>query len=230
MIKKKREKSKRGKIKELEAKETWIQPSFEPEPPLDEKTSFSHLKGSFRASPLAKKIAKEKGIDLTKAKGTGPQGRVMSRDLDLSLKDTLVSFGFKGFPQDKAGSYEEEALNPMRQAIAKRLQTAKTFIPHFYVQQDLDAKSLVSLHLELKENGLKVTLNDFIMRAAAISLKNHPHVNSGFNTVTNQIIRFKTIDIAVAVTLETGLSHPFCVMSTLKISVRFLLKSKSLPF
>ncbi len=187
------------------------QPAFVPEPPLAHYT-FSgpqgEISGRIFASPLAKKLARQKGIDLSTVKGTGPHGRIMSRDLELGQPSGPVTFGRRETPLVPPGTYEEVALTPMRKVIAQRLQESKTFIPHFYCTQEISVDKLVSLRSELSSAGLKLSYNDFVMRASALALREHPIVNSGFNTVTNSIIRFKTIDIAVAVSLPTGLITP----------------------
>lgn len=158
------------------------------------------------ASPLAKKLAKEKGLDLTTLKGTGPRGRIMSRDLEGATLSLGVSP--KGKPNLPAGAYEEETLTPMRKSISKRLQEAKSTIPHFYVSLKVDAKALMEMREQLKNFGIKVTYNDFIVCACALALRDHPNVNSGFNAANNSLIRYKTIDISIAVTIPNGLITP----------------------
>lgn len=186
------------------------QPTFVPEPPL-EKYEFRFPAGSMgrvAASPLAKKIAKEKGLDIGSVKGSGPGGRVTSKDLDLAQPDGIVSFGKREVPTEVPGSYEEIALTPMRKVIAQRLQQAKTYIPHIYVRQEVDAGALVKAREQLKAGNVKVTFNDFVIRACALALREHPLANSGFDSSTQSIIQFKTVDISVAVTLEGGLITP----------------------
>ena len=187
------------------------QPAFVPEPPL-KKYAFSgpqaDIGTSIIASPLARKIAREKGIDLTTVKGSGPRGRIMSRDLDLGQPAAAVTFGRREAPVLTPGTYEEIPLTPMRKVIAQRLQESKTFVPHFYCIQDIFADKIVSLRVELLTAGLKISFNDFILRATALALREHPVINSGFNSVNNTLIRFKTIDIAVAVSVEAGLITP----------------------
>ena len=187
-----------------------MQPSFQIEPPLEDY-SFKFdttYRERLAASPLAKKLAKEKGMDLSSVKGSGPDGRVMSRDLDLAQPDSPATFSNAQMPEKKPGSYISEPLTPMRKAIGEKLQASKTFIPHFYVQQDIDVELMIELREQLKNTGVKVTFNDFIMRAAALALKEHPVVNSGFDAANNAIIRFQTIDIAVAVSIDEGLITP----------------------
>ena len=96
----------------------------------------------------------------------------------------------------------------MRKIIAKRLQESKSFIPHFYVQQTIDAEPLISLREQFKTFELHVTFNDMIVRACALALRQHPGVNTGFNSVNQTIIQFETIDISIAVTIEEGLITP----------------------
>ena len=184
------------------------QPSFQPEPPLEEyEFEFAEC-SEISASPLAKKLAREKGVDLSTVKGSGPHHRIMSRDLDLAEEKAIVTFGPSRIPTEKPGSYEEKPISPMRKAIGERLQASKTFIPHFYLQQDVNVTPLMAIREQLKACGIKVTFNDFIIRASALALKEHPTINSGFNSVTNSIIRFKTIDISIAVSIDEGLITP----------------------
>ncbi|MEM7174808.1 MAG: dihydrolipoamide acetyltransferase family protein [Chlamydiota bacterium] len=184
--------------------------TFKPEPPLEDYTfEFATGFDAYQfASPLAKRLAKEKGIDLSTVKGSGPDGRIMSRDLDLGQKDTVASFGQTALPQEAPGSYVAEPLTPIRKAIGERLQASKMSIPHFYVQQDIAVEPMITAREELKGHGIKVTFNDFILRAAALALKEHCVINSGFDAANNAIIRFKTIDIAVAVSIPDGLITP----------------------
>ncbi len=187
------------------------QPAFVPEPPLEHYTfekPTAAIGGRIPASPLARRLASEKGIDLTTIKGSGPGGRVVSDDLERGQPSAIVAFGRQEEPTEMPGTFDEEPLTPMRKAIGRRLQESKTFIPHFYVTQEIDAEPMSAIREELKKQGVRVTFNDFIMRATALCLRQHPEVNSGFDSVKGAIIRFKTIDIAVAVSMEEGLITP----------------------
>jgi len=188
----------------------FAEPEFVPEPPLEDyKFPTKREMGDMvKASPLAKKLAKQKGVDLSTISGSGPSGRVVSKDIDKGQPDLPVTFGSTDGPKDKPGSYEEVPLSPLRKIVGKRLQESKSFIPHFYVHQTVNADSLFAIREELKKNGLKVTYNDFVIKAVALSLKEHPSVNSGFNSVSQSIIQFKTIDVSVAVTVDGGLITP----------------------
>ncbi|MBS0627584.1 MAG: pyruvate dehydrogenase complex dihydrolipoamide acetyltransferase [Verrucomicrobia bacterium] len=190
---------------------TLSQPAFTPEPAL-ENYEFPFPVGTvdkrIKATPYAKKIAKDKGIDLSTVKGSGPNQRIVSGDLSLGQKGSLYVFGKKEVPSIPPGTYEEEALSPMRKVIAQRLQQSKSFIPHFYVTQVIDAEPMMALREQLKAGDVKVTFNDIVVRALALALKEHPTLNSGFDSVTQSIIYFKTVDISVAVTVPEGLITP----------------------
>lgn len=193
------------------AKTGFFEPAFVPEAPLSHyafNLPTDPASGRIPISPLAKKLAKERGIDLSTIKGTGPGGRIVERDLDLAQPAGLVSFGRREVPDVAPGTYEEIPLSPMRKIIGQRLQEAKTFIPHFYCTQEVLVDRLVAIRQELASQGIKLSFNDFVVRGVALALREHPNVNSGFNSTTKSIIRFKTIDIAIAVSLESGLITP----------------------
>ena len=187
------------------------QPSFAPEAPL-EGYEFSRPESSNgsrrKVSPLARKLAKEKGLDLSTVKGSGPGNRITSKDLSKAQPAGLVTFGRNEMPSIAPGSFTEQSLTPMRKVISQRLQEAKASIPHFYVSMKIDAEPLIQAREQLKKVDLKVTFNDFIVRASALALRQHPQVNSGFNSFNNSIVRFQTVDISVAVSLPEGLITP----------------------
>lgn len=188
-----------------------FQPSFIPEQPLENYT-FEHptqeMEKRILASPVARKVAKEKGLDLSTVKGTGPNQRIMKEDLEKAQPSGVVVFSRREPPKEAPGSYEEELLSPMRKVIGQRLQESKTFIPHFYVRQEVCVDSLVEIREQLRNWNLKLSINDFVVRACALALRKHPGVNSGFNSVNQSIIRFKTVDISVAVSVNAGLITP----------------------
>jgi pyruvate dehydrogenase E2 component (dihydrolipoamide acetyltransferase) len=195
------------------------QPAFFPEPPLEGYRfpfPLEERNGRVKASPYAKKVAQEKGIDLSTVKGSGPHGRILAQDVSMGQPNTAACFGKREVPQYSSGFYEEEPLSPMRKVIAQRLQQAKTWIPHFYVSQEIQADGICLLREQLKAGGIKVTFNDFVVKATALALKEHPEVNSGFNSVTQSIVRFKTIDISIAVSVPAGLITPIVRFADLK--------------
>lgn len=187
------------------------QPIFAAEAPLENYT-FNRpreaIQERHKASPAARRVAQEKGLDITSVKGSGPDGRVMTRDLETAHPAGKVSFTHRDEPTEKPGAFELEKLSQMRKVIAQRLQEAKTYLPHFYVTLTIDAEPLEALRDQLRNLDIKLTYNDFIVRACALALRQHPNVNSGFDSANQAIIRFKTIDVCVAVSMPTGLITP----------------------
>jgi pyruvate dehydrogenase E2 component (dihydrolipoamide acetyltransferase) len=177
-----------------------------------QKPAAQKPEGRILASPLAKKLAKERNLDLTTIQGSGPNKRIMSRDLAQTTATPTAAPAALQAPKAPAVQLPRavicEALSPMRQVIAKRLQESKSTIPHFYVRQEIDAQPISSLREELKRHDKNYTINDFIIKACAIALKHHPEINSGFDSQKFQAIRFPSVDISVAVTIQGGLITP----------------------
>ncbi len=199
------------KPKEVAASASIREAAFEPEAP-QATVSFGFPRGKAAdrqaVSPLARKVAEERGLDLSSVKGSGPRGRIMSRDLEQAQPSGTYGAGVRSQPTIPSGTYEDEKLSPMRRIAGRRLQDAKTFIPHFYVTKTIDAEPLIRCRDELKAGEIKVTFNDFMVRACALALRQHPEINSGFNSQKQTMIRFKTIDVSVAVTVDGGLITP----------------------
>lgn len=170
-------------------------------PKQPEATPVAHERVS--ASPLARKLAKDRGLDLSMVQGSGPGQRVMSRDLEQAQPTSRLTK-----PPIASGTYQEISLTPMRKVIANRLQEAKASIPHFYVRQTVDVEALTAVRDQLDAGGIKLSYNDFILRATALALRAYPAVNSGFNPVSNMLINYQTVDIAVAVSIPDGLITP----------------------
>lgn len=186
-------------------------PTFSPAPPrsnyhFEVRDDYEKI----AASPLAKKVAKEKGLDLGSIKGSGPNGRIIAKDLEFAQGASPVMLS-DGPPTLVPGSYEEIPMSPIRKVIGERLQASKMTIPHYYITDEVRVDKLIDMREQLKEGGLKVTYNDFVLRAVALALKKHPEINSGFNSENQTIIRFKTIDISLAVSIPDGLITPILV-------------------
>lgn len=182
------------------------QAGFSPEPPL---TKLPVRRKSNKVSPLARKLASLNNLDLSTVCGTGPGGRIMKKDIDYAPKKGLVSFGCDHNEcSDLPGSFEESKLSPIRSTIAARLQASKSYIPHFYVTQRVNVSALIEAKNQLENLGCKFSINDLLTRACSLTLKAFPCVNSGFNSVENKIIKFKTIDISFAVAIPEGLITP----------------------
>ncbi|MDF2550203.1 MAG: pdhC [Chlamydiales bacterium] len=189
----------------LRAKE----PEFQPEAPrpLPKKEQLWNSDHLF-ATPLARKLAKKQNLDLSTVTGSGPGGRIIAKDLERAQHLTIAAFKKSPLPHIAAGSYEEETPTPMRKVIGQRLKDSKASIPHFTVALSIDADPLIQIREQLKNWEIKVTFNDLIVRATALALRQHPLINSGFNSVKQTLIRFKTVDISVAVSLDGGLITP----------------------
>ena len=167
--------------------------------------------GRVKASPLAKKIAAEKGVDLTRLAGTGPGGRIVRKDVEGApgggARPTASLFGGKPIAQDST-----KPVSQMRAAIARRLVESKTTAPHFYVEREADAAPLGRLRasaneaLELAKANLKLSVNDFILKAAVEALRRVPVVNSSWEG--NVIRQHGAVHLAFAVALPDGLITP----------------------
>ena len=161
-----------------------------------------HVKSDDRikASPLVKKISKEKNIDLTTINGSGPDGRVIKRDLESheNVKASNTDINFK-----------HEVIKPstMRKVIAKRTLEAKQQIPHFYLTIESDVGKLIELRKKINENNsVKVSFNDLIVKALAMAMKKNPNTNVYWQN--NQIYKLNDIDVSVAVAIDEGLITP----------------------
>lgn len=175
---------------QVEEKKT---PAFKQESPPS-NTDHKRL----RASPLAKKLAKDRNINLSTLKGSGPGGRILKRDLESTDSSFEIGSEVRKIP-----------LSHMRKTIARRLQESKATIPHFYLNQDVEVSQILEIRKQLKESQQESpTINDFIIKAAALSLAEFPEMNSGFDSKENALIRFQSVNVAVAVSLEDGLITP----------------------
>ena len=172
--------------------------------------------GRIFASPLAKKIADEKGIDLRFVKGTGDNGRITKNDVDAYVP-ALVSNGLAA-PVTKANpvvasaptgqvSFEDVPVSQMRKTIARRLSESLFTSPHFYLTMSIDMDEAVAARAKMNEvASVKVSFNDMVLKATAMALKQHPKVNSSW---LGDTIRYNHhINIGVAVAVEDGLLVP----------------------
>ncbi|MGK2866778.1 MAG: dihydrolipoamide acetyltransferase family protein [Mycobacterium sp.] len=161
------------------------------------------------ATPLVRKIAREKGIDLTTVTGTGPSGRIVRRDLDrLPAPEpvTVSAPAVKVADQGQTG-FVDIPLTGMRKAIARRLTESKTTVPHFYVSAECRVDALLELRRNVNAAApAKVSVNDFILKAVAAALVEVPEANSIWHG--DSIRQFDGADIAVAVAVDGGLLTP----------------------
>ena len=154
-----------------------------------------------RASPLARKIAKEKGIDLGRLKGTGPGGRIVRVDLERA---PVAPAG----PALAARADEHVKHSQMRRTIAKRLLASHTEVPTYFLTEKLDVATFVKLRDELKAKkpDVKVSYNDMLVLAVARALRDHPEVNASWGD--KEVVRHGRIDIGIAVAIDDGLITP----------------------
>ncbi|TAH40868.1 MAG: pyruvate dehydrogenase complex dihydrolipoamide acetyltransferase [Bacteroidetes bacterium] len=159
-----------------------------------------------KASPLAKKLAGEKGIDLSKVLGTGGQGRVVKRDIDWFKPGQFVA-GAGSIAAITKESFDEVSVSQMRKTIAKRLGESKFTAPHFYLTMEIDMAQAVSARESINAvTGSKISFNDLVLKAVAIALRQHPKVNSSW--LGDRIRTNHHIHIGVAVSVEDGLLVP----------------------
>jgi pyruvate dehydrogenase E2 component (dihydrolipoamide acetyltransferase) len=171
--------------------------------------------GRILASPLAKKVASEKGIDLRYVKGTGDNGRITKTDIDQYQPAAAQPQAATGQPSAApaaaapAGqvSFEDKPVSQMRKVIAKRLSESLFTSPHFYLTMTIDMDACVAARGRINENAaVKISFNDMVLKATAVALKQHPKVNSSWMGDT---IRYNHhINIGVAVAVEDGLLVP----------------------
>ncbi len=178
------------------------------------------------ASPLARRIAKDKGLDLSQIKGSGPKGRIVKADVETaqpSAAATPVSTAPDATAPASTGpstdavvrmyegrDYEEVPLDGMRKVIAARLTEAKQTIPHFYLRRDIQLDVLLKfrsqLNKQLEARGVKLSVNDFIIKACALALQQVPDANAVW--AGDRMLKLKPSDVAVAVAIEGGLFTP----------------------
>jgi pyruvate dehydrogenase E2 component (dihydrolipoamide acetyltransferase) len=196
--------------------------------------------GRIKISPLARKLAAEKGIDPSRVKGSGPGGRIVRADILAAEKSGTAKAG--GAPSSGGGSIgtlsnkgpiQQERTAPvsnMRGAIARRLLESKTQLPHFYVEIEIDAAPLLSLREQLntglEKEGVKLSVNDFILKASAEALRKVPAVNASWEG--NQIRYFAAAHVSFAVAIDDGLITPVIRDTHLKSVFAISSEAKSL--
>jgi pyruvate dehydrogenase E2 component (dihydrolipoamide acetyltransferase) len=165
-------------------------------------TAGPRAKGILLASPAARRIARERGIDLTTCRGTGPRGAVLASDV-REIKPAHATV-----PQGPPGISETVKLTRMRRIIGERMTRSKQTAPHFYISMDIDMTEVGELRAFLKDKGDSPvpTINDFILRATAVALRSSPSLNATFGDQGVQL--YSDINLGVAVALEDGLVVP----------------------
>lgn len=189
-----------------------------PAPALTVKVSApaasSEPRGRVKASPLAKKIAADKGIDIASVQGSGPSGRIIARDLENVTAKVARSTGV-------SRADRVVPLTMMRKTIAKRLLAGKNDAPHFYLTISADMSRMnewrARLNKDADKGGIKVSVNDLITLAAAKALAKHPEINASWQG--DSIIEYGNVHVCMAVALPTGLVTPV-IRNTDQLSIR----------
>jgi len=182
------------------------------------------------ASPLARRIAADKGLDISQIKGSGPRGRIVKADVEEAkpaatpekseAAPAAISQAAAPAPSGPSADavtamyqnrdYEEVKLDGMRKTIAARLTEAKQTIPHFYLRRDIKLDALLAfrsqLNKQLEGRGVKLSVNDFIIKASALALQAVPDANAVW--AGDKVLKLKPSDVAVAVAIEGGLFTP----------------------
>ncbi|MDX1941029.1 MAG: pyruvate dehydrogenase complex dihydrolipoamide acetyltransferase [Saprospiraceae bacterium] len=174
-----------------------------------------------KASPLAKSIAKDAGIDIAQVEGSGDHGRIVKRDIEAAIeaqksapvvvptsqptKEEPVIMPFTYAPG--TANFEEKAISQMRKTIARRLSESKFTSPHFYLTIEINMDKVVEMRKQVNEVApTKISFNDFVIKAVAVALRQHPAVNSSW--LGDKIRYNKDINIGVAVAVDEGLLVP----------------------
>jgi pyruvate dehydrogenase E2 component (dihydrolipoamide acetyltransferase) len=172
--------------------------------------------GRVKASPLARRLADEAGVDLGGIKGSGPGGRIIKRDIEAAAeggapaKEEAAPAEVPSFEMEEGEAYRDVKLTQMRKTIAKRLTQSIGPVPHFFLTREVDMGQAMSLRRRInaryEDQGVKVSPNDLIIRAVAAALKKHPMVNAAW---TGEAIRqHGVVHIGVAVAVDEGLITP----------------------
>jgi pyruvate dehydrogenase E2 component (dihydrolipoamide acetyltransferase) len=168
--------------------------------------------GPVKASPLAKKMARDTQVDLSHIQGTGPGGRIVRKDIESVLSaspiSSVSSVGTPAFlPTIQTNKTDETiGLTKLRQAIARRMTESKTSVPHFYVSHEYKMDAVMALRKQLNEylpDNEKLSVNDFIVKAVGLALREFPNLNASF--AGDKVIRHGAINVGVAVAVENGL-------------------------
>ncbi len=192
----------------------------------EKPTTDGRADGRFRASPIVRRLAQENNLDLSKIEGTGPAGRIVERDVRAAMERGDAQADGRAeeapeaapAPQPAAAAPEPtgapgtqiKEMPRMQRVIAERMTQSKQQIPHFYATVEVEMNELMALRKQLneqlEEQGIKLSINDFVMKACAVALKDYPNLNSLW---TSQGIELhEQVDLAMAVALEAGLITP----------------------
>lgn len=214
--------------------------SADPAPEREASSSTADSDKRIKASPLARSMAKEAGIQLENVSGSGDQGRIVKKDIEAYLEDqptqaappaaqpaapqtpaapakeekaapAVPAFSFSGGGEN----YEDQPVSQMRKVIARRLGESKFTAPHFYLTIEMDMDKLMAMRKRINEVApVKISFNDFVVKAAAVALRQHPAINASW--LGDKIRYNKDVNIGVAVAVEDGLLVPVVKYADMK--------------
>jgi pyruvate dehydrogenase E2 component (dihydrolipoamide acetyltransferase) len=193
-------------------------------PAPDASAISANVVGLLKVSPLAKKIARERSVDLSHLQGSGPGGRIVRRDVEAALltmdrvPQTVNNIPSSIVSRPSSISDQTLPLTKLRQAIARRMAESKTTIPHFYVTHEYKVDALMDLRAQFNQivpENEKLSVNDFIVRAVALTLRQFPNLNASFNGAS--VVWHASINIGIAVSVEGGLLTIVCRQADQKL-------------
>ncbi|MFP6689552.1 MAG: pyruvate dehydrogenase complex dihydrolipoamide acetyltransferase [Alphaproteobacteria bacterium] len=172
--------------------------------PVAQADQAERPEGRIFASPLARRMAKQSGLDLAAILGSGPKGRIVKVDIEAALSGAAPATA----PLAAVGPYEDIQTSKMRKIIAQRLQEAKQTVPHFYLTVDCEIDELLKVRKELngRSDDYKLSVNDFVVRASALALRKVPECNASW--IDGGLRQYTGVDISVAVAIDDGLVTP----------------------
>ena len=181
-------------------------------PPVAQVAPVARSEGRIFASPLARRMATQSGLDLAAIVGSGPKGRIVKADIEAVLSGAapaaLAPARAPAVPLAAIGPYEDIQTSKMRKIIAQRLQEAKQTVPHFYLTIDCEIDELLKVRKELngRSDAYKISVNDFVVRASALALRKVPECNASW--INGGLRLYSGVDISVAVAIDDGLVTP----------------------
>jgi pyruvate dehydrogenase E2 component (dihydrolipoamide acetyltransferase) len=188
-------------------------PAPAPAPAAEAAAPAANSGGRIFASPLARRMAAQASLDLSAIAGSGPKGRIVKADIEAALAGggataTAPAPALAAVPLAAISPYQDIQTSKMRKVIAQRLQEAKQTVPHFYLTIDCEIDALLKARKELNERSddYKLSVNDFVVRASALSLRKVPECNASW--IDGGIRQYSGVDISVAVAIDDGLVTP----------------------
>lgn len=220
-----------GQSEAVSVESAQVEPASTAPAPVEEQEAEpedTQLPEGVRASPLARRIAKELGIDLRLVKGSGPQGRIVKDDIEsfqpaaapapevavtkpaptgIAMPAVMPALSFEPRQDNRI------PLSRLRSAIGRRMVEAKQQVPHFYITNDYDMAGVIALRKQINEmlpENEKLSVNDFILKAVALTLRTFPNLNASVDLQKNEVVQYGSINIGVAVAVENGLLTVVC--------------------